>query len=75
MAEAILGQDLVEGDRMVIKYSEKDKPSELTFETKKGKAKLKKKAEKKTDTKAKADTKAEDTQESPEAKAEEGAAE
>jgi len=73
MAEAILGQDLAEGDKMVIKYSEKDKPGELAFETKKGKAKMKKKNEKKTDTKT--ETKAEDAQESPEAKAEEGAAE
>ncbi len=78
MAEAILGNDLSDGDLITIKHDEAEKPGELLFEIKKGtvkktKAKAKKaeKAEpKKVEPKAEASG-----EESPEEAAEEGAAE
>ena len=75
MAEAILGQELQEGDKMIIKYNNKDKPGELTFETKKGKARAKKKPEKKEEPQNETNETNGASEESPEAKAEEGAAE
>ncbi len=75
MAEAILGRELTEGDKMIIKYNKKDKPGELTFETKKGKAKAKKKPEKKEEPQNETNETNGASEESPEAKAEEGATE
>jgi ATP-dependent Clp protease ATP-binding subunit ClpC len=68
MAEAILGQNMAEGDKIVIKHDAKSQATELSFETKKGKAKTKKKDDTKNDA-----PKDEASEESPEAAAEEGA--
>ncbi|MFQ5570795.1 MAG: ATP-dependent Clp protease ATP-binding subunit [Rhodothermales bacterium] len=71
MAEAILGNDLTEGDKIIIKHAVKEKSAELTIVTKKGSTQKTK--AKKNDKKAAADDNG--AAESPEATAEEGAAE
>ena len=75
MAEAILGQDLAEGDRIVIKHDAKGKAAELAFETKKGKAKTKAKKKAEKPKAPKDETSNGASAESPETAAEEGATE
>ncbi|HMB93110.1 MAG TPA: ATP-dependent Clp protease ATP-binding subunit, partial [Rhodothermales bacterium] len=68
MAEAILGNNLKDGDKIVIEHDE-EKPDELSFETKKGKKKKTKAKAKKTEEKD--EPEAEAPEESPEAATEE----